>query len=126
MRVYIHLRGVNTEYIELHLLVDVCVCLFGVAFVSCLYCCMHRRVFYSFLHALCCTFADCPTVYHLGALRSLQGIFSNAQEVCVRRAVAAALEGCVGATLSKIKVSRYAQQRGLSPLPHLTQRDALL
>lgn len=44
-------------------------------------------------------------MYHLGALRSLQGIFSNAQEDCVRRAVAAALEGCVGFILEKIKVS---------------------
>ncbi|CDJ47586.1 hypothetical protein, conserved [Eimeria brunetti] len=61
------------------------------------------RVFYSFLHTLCLTFVQCPTVYHLGSLRSLQGIFSNAQEECVRRAVAAALEGCVGATLEKIK-----------------------
>ncbi|CDJ65113.1 hypothetical protein, conserved [Eimeria necatrix] len=61
------------------------------------------RIFYSFLHALSRTFAESPTVYHLGALRSLQGIFSNAQEDCVRRAVAAALEGCVGFILEKIK-----------------------
>ncbi|OEH76191.1 hypothetical protein cyc_06986 [Cyclospora cayetanensis] len=62
------------------------------------------RLFYSFLQLLSSTFAESPTVYHLGALRSLQGIFSNSQEACVRRAVATALEGCVGTILQKIKV----------------------
>lgn len=61
---------------------------------------------------LASTFAESPTVYHLGALRSIEGIFANSQDEPVRRAVAAALEGCVGATLQKIKV-REDRTRGL-------------
>ncbi|KAL8432054.1 hypothetical protein Efla_003495 [Eimeria flavescens] len=58
---------------------------------------------YAFLQTLSSTFCEYPTVFHLGALRSLQGLFANAQELSLRQAVAAAVESCVGATLEAVR-----------------------
>ncbi|PFH34590.1 hypothetical protein BESB_066230 [Besnoitia besnoiti] len=61
-------------------------------------------VLFRFLDVLAETFALHPTAYHLGALRTLEGLFGSAPEEPVLDAVCDCLRRCVLATLERINV----------------------
>nr|CEL66380.1 TPA: hypothetical protein BN1204_021970 [Neospora caninum Liverpool] len=61
-------------------------------------------ILFRFLDVLAETFAVYPTAYHLGALRTLEGLFGSAPEEPILSAVCDCLRRCVLATLERINV----------------------
>ncbi|KEP64828.1 UNVERIFIED_CONTAM: hypothetical protein HHA_202950 [Hammondia hammondi] len=61
-------------------------------------------VLFRFLDVLAETFALYPTAYHLGALRTLEGLFGSAPEEPILAAVCDCMRRCVLATLERINV----------------------
>ncbi|RQX73243.1 hypothetical protein TGCAST_202950 [Toxoplasma gondii CAST] len=70
-------------------------------------------VLFRFLDVLAETFALYPTAYHLGALRTLEGLFGSAPEEPILAAVCDCMRRCVLATLERINVEgeRYVYRQ---------------